>query len=200
MTLPHPRAITSSLIAAALLSLVLVGSASAQVATLAEPDEDPEASAPPLAEELDGEEALLEFASCMRDNGIEMDDPRLGAGGGRFGPGPGPGDDADLAFDPRSSEFQAAMEICSGWLEALRPEVDAAQQAELAEQQLVLAECMRDLGWDFPDPAGGGGFGARVGFLEDGEIDPRDPRFQEDITTCQSESGLGFGPPGAEGA
>ena len=68
-----------------------------------------------------------------------------------------------------------------------------------AEQQLVIAECMRGLGWDLPDPAAGGGFGAQIRFIQEAGIDPRDPAFQTDITACQAKSGLELGPPGAGG-
>ncbi len=193
-----PRLGLASTVGAALLSFTLIGSAAAQVATLAEPDAEAEASAAPVTADLGGEEAMLEWAQCMRDNGIDMDDPQFSAGGGRLGFGPGAGG-GELAFDPQSGEFQDAMEACGNVLEALRPEVDAEEQAERAEQQLVIAGCMRDLGWDFPDPASGGGFGAQIRFTQEAGIDPQDPGFQTDITTCQSESGLDFGPPGAEG-
>jgi hypothetical protein len=65
--------------------------------------------------ELSAEEkdAMLGFAKCMRDHGIDMPDPefenggmvRIG-GGSRSNGGEGP------AFDPRSDEFQAASEEC----------------------------------------------------------------------------------------
>ena len=197
MMLSIPRLGLAAYAGAALLSLALVGSAAAQVATLGDPNEEEDTTAV-VAEDLDGEEAMLDWAQCMRDNGIDMDDPQFGVSGGRFGFGPG-GTGGEMAFDPQSSEFQAAMEACGNVLEALRPESDAAAEAERAEQQLILAECMRQLGWDFPDPASGGGFGAQLRFIQDAGIDQQDPAFQQDVTTCQSESGLGFGPPGSEG-
>lgn len=196
MPLPLPRTSLGALAGAALLSLALVSGAAAQVASLAEPDAVDETPAP-ATEELDGQEALLEFAGCMRDNGIEMDDPQFGSGGGRFGFG-APG--ADGALDLGSTEFQTAMDTCSSYLEALAPDVDAVEQAERAEQQLSIAGCMRDLGYDFPDPTtAGGGFGGQLRFLEEAGIDPLDPTFQTDITTCQAESGFEFGPPGGNG-
>jgi len=196
MTLSLTRVGISSLAGAALLSLALIGSTAAQVATLSEPGPDAQETAAPASEDLDGEEAMLEWAQCMRDNGIDMDDPQFGADGGRFGFGPG-GAAAD--FDPLSTEFQTAMEACGNVLEALRPESDPEEEAERAEQQLAIAGCMRKLGWDFPDPASGGGFGAQIRFIQEAGIDPQDPTFQTDISACQAESGLDFGPPGTRG-
>ena len=66
----------------------------------------------PLGEprELTAEEkdAMLGFAQCMRDNGIDMPDPEFGSGGGAMMMIGGP--DSDV--DPGSPEFQAAMETC----------------------------------------------------------------------------------------
>ena len=87
------------------------------------------------------------------------------------------------------------MEACGDILEAMRPDLDPAEEAERAEDQLALAQCMRDLGWDFPDPETGTGFGRRM--LDSG-LDFADPAFGEDITTCQSDLGL-EGPPGPGG-
>jgi hypothetical protein len=197
MMQPLPRASLGAIAGATLLSLALVSAAAAQVATLADPAEDAEATPDP-AVELDGEEALLEFAQCMRENGIEMDDPQFGAGGGRFGFG-GPGGGADPAIDLQSDTFQGAMEACDGLLMALAPAINAAEQAERAEQQLAVAQCMRDAGYDFPDPATGGGFGAQLRFLEDAGIDPTDPTFQADISTCQADAGFEPGRAGGAG-
>ncbi len=196
MTRSLGRTGLGSLAAASALSLALVTSAAAQVATLSDPADEPEASAVPVSLDIDAEEAMLDWAQCMRDNGIEIDDPQFGAEGGRLGFGAGGG---EPAFDLRSSDFQAAMDSCGNVLEAMRPDLDAAEQAERAEQQLAIAGCMRDLGWDFPDPATGGGFGAQIRFLEEAGIDPQDPSFQTDITSCQAEAGFDFGRPGSAG-
>jgi hypothetical protein len=168
-----------------LLSLALAGPAAAQVATLSDPASDDEATPAPAA--VAGEEALLEFAACMRDNGIEFDDPRFGAGGTRFG---GAGTPGGGGFDLGSSEFQAAFEACGSLLAALQPDLDADEQAEQAEQQLLLAECMREQGWDFPDPITGGGFGVQLQRFEEAGVDIADPAFQEAVTDCQAASGF----------
>jgi hypothetical protein len=51
------------------------------------------------------QDTLLEFAACMRENGVDMPDPDFSGGGGRFGFG-----GADI--DPQSSTFQKAQEAC----------------------------------------------------------------------------------------
>jgi len=182
---------TRQILASTLLSAALVlGSASgaaAQVASLRTPAPDAEASEAP-AEQIDGQEAILQFVACLRDNGIDIPDPQFGVEGGFFGGGGG-----DLAgIDFMSSGFLDAMEACQHLLEALQPEIDPEQQAEQNEQLLVFAECMRREGIDFPDPDPVRGL--TIGSMRgaDGEliIDPFDPGFQDAMRTCQEELGL----------
>ena len=71
------------------------------------------------AEEKD---AMLGFAQCMRDNGIDMPDPVFEGGGMvRIGGGPGTEGGQGPAFDPRSEEFQAASEACRAEFGELMP-------------------------------------------------------------------------------
>jgi hypothetical protein len=182
----------------ALMLAMTVGSA-AQVATLVSPDETPE---PEAAEEVlqfdDQNDALLAFAQCMRDNGIDMDDPQAGAGPGLrgfFGGGP---DRSASDIDRGSEEFQSAQEACSMYLEAMRPEIDPEAEQERLEEQLALAQCIRDHGYEqYPDPAiGTDGRLERTrgqGF-EDLGIDPRSSEFRDVIATCRDEMGLEGGP------
>ena len=58
-------------------------------------------------------DAMLGFAQCMRDQGIDMPDPEFENGGMvRIGGGPGSNGGTGPAFDPRSDDFQAAAEEC----------------------------------------------------------------------------------------
>ena len=54
----------------------------------------------------------------------------------------GPGDDP--VFDPESEQFRAAQQACGSLLEAARPQLDPAAQAEFLEQQLAIAQCLRE--------------------------------------------------------
>lgn len=205
MTSTLPRTSLGSLAGAAFLSLALTTGALAQVATLASPDETPEPGA--VAEVLEFEdqsEALLAFAQCMRDNGVDMDDPQAGSGPGLrgfFGGGP---DGPEDGIDRLSEAFLDAQQACSMYLEASRPELDPAAQQELLEQQLVLARCLRDQGFEeYPDPViDSAGRLERLrgqGAAELG-IDRRSPAFQEAMSVCRDELGVdggpGFGPGG----
>jgi hypothetical protein len=137
------------------------------------------------------EDAMLEFTECMREQGIDMPDPQTGGGG------QGPvvmrregGSEADR------EEFEAAQEECGDIMEDAfgdRPARDPEEEAEMRDNALAYAECMRDHGIDFPDPEfSEGGVGMRLG---DG-IDPDDPDFIEAEEACRPELGFkdGEGP------
>ena len=65
-------------------------------------------------------DAMLAFAQCMRDHGIDMPDPQFETGG-RVMIG-GPGEDGDgPKFDPQSEDFQAAEDACGDLLGEMRP-------------------------------------------------------------------------------
>ena len=137
------------------------------------------------------EDAMLEFTECMREHGVDMPDPQTGGGG------QGPmiiqregGSEADR------EEFEAAQEECGEIMEDVfgdRPQRDPEEEAEMRDNALAYAECMREHGIDMPDPEfSEGGVGMRLG---DG-IDPDDPDFIEAEEACRPELGFkdGEGP------
>ena len=187
---------------ASLLVLALATGATAQVATLRTPDPDAGPSPAAAEAELD----ILDRYNCsslccsrLRDNGIEMDDPaagergapsrliRGGARGAASRPGAG-------GFDEFGEDFGVAQQACGAILEAARRDVDPAAEQERLEEQLRLAQCIRDGGYpEYPDPMiGTDGRLERVGgqdFRALG-IDRRSEAFRETMTTCREEIGL----------
>ncbi len=112
---------------------------------------------------VDSQEAMLDYAQCMRDNGVEMQDPTFDADGSITGGGIGQGS----GIDPRSSEFQTAQEQCGDLIEGIEfggPgggggafDRDAIQQA-----MTDFTACLRDEGLEVDDitfggPGDGGG-------------------------------------------
>ena len=63
------------------------------------------------------EDQMLEFAACMRDNGIDMEDPDFSRTPDQGGPGSGP----FAALDQDDPQFQAAMEACGDIFEGGLP-------------------------------------------------------------------------------
>jgi hypothetical protein len=202
MRLTRRPALAATPLAAALILAMTVG-ASAQVASLVSPDESPEPeTAETMLEFEDQTEAMLAYAECLRDNGIDVDDPQAGVGGLRAVLGGGPDSDGPR-IDRRSEEFQAANEACSVYLEASRPEIDPEAEQERLVEQLQLAQCIRDSGYpEYPDPAiGTDGRLERTRGRDSADIgiDPRSPEFREVISACRDELGMeagGLGPGG----
>jgi hypothetical protein len=115
------------------------------------------------------EEALLKYARCMREHGVDVPDPS----NGRF------------ELKARRSEARkvaAAQEACRDILKDAAPQLSEEKQAEVREAALKFAKCMRDHGVDMPDPkfqAGGGVLMQMPQGLE------RDPDLEAAQKACQ---------------
>ena len=154
------------------------GSGDDDVATLAE-----EAGADATTSTtIDFEEAMLAFAECMRDNGADFPDP-------------GPNGEVEVRVEQsEEATWSAAEAEC----EDLRPEMAPLtedQRTEITDQLLAQAACMREHGWDMPDPeiitpADGG---VQFRFPRQLDIDVEDPEYQADHRECVEETGLDEG-------
>lgn len=138
----------------------------------------------------DPEQAMLDYAECMRDNGIDMPDPEFTGDGGMMmtmGAAEGEGPDPE--------DYEAADEECAHFMEEARSniEIDPEQQAEMQEQMLEFAECMREQGIDMPDPQfdENGGMTMQVGEPGDEDAGPRsDEEFAEASEACNEGGGM----------
>ncbi len=161
--------------------------------------------------ELTQEEALLAFAQCMRENGVDMEDPTVDADGnlvfGRFG-----GQEPGQVSDEDRDTLGAAREACSAEFEGAALGFREVDQTALQDNLLAFAQCMRDNGYEeMEDPdftALGPGAGGEGGGGPFGDIDPSDPKFQAAQDECSyivagfgpgDGRGLGGGPPGDDG-
>lgn len=131
------------------------------------------------------EEQAIAFSQCMRDQGLDFPDPTVDADGNLE-----MGDLDVTAFGSSPEEIQeklgSAMDACSEYLEGIS--FGGGQLPDLVELEdtfLEFTTCMRDNGYDMPDPDfTGEGFG---GLFEMGEnIDPNDPVFLAAMEQCQS--------------
>lgn len=155
----------------------------AQVATL---DTGSVSAATDTTVPVDTEEALLEYAQCMRDNGVDMQDPTVDADGnvqGGFGP--------DSGIDPRSDEFQTAQEACGDLIQGVAfgggPGGGRFDQTAIQDGLNRFTECLRDEGLDVDDvtmPTPGQGGPGGGGTLPEG-------------ATPGSGGGFDGGPPGS---
>ncbi len=179
--------------AVALLAAACSGSddTDAGVASLDAPTANVDAAAG-TDDVVDEEQAFLDFSACMREQGLDFGDPTVDA-------------DGNVRLDPPArveGEFdrdamQAAFEVCGDSLGGITRGFRDADLTELEDQFLEYSVCMRDNGFDMPDPdfssIGEPGGGPGGGIF--GGIDPDDPDFQTAQEACQDIL-AGFGPGG----
>lgn len=161
---------------------------------------DTAAPADPTEPEVDQEQAMLDFAACMREEGIEMSDPSVDADGNvQFG-----NLRSLVEGEIDRDAMEAAREGCLGSLEGVgltfRENKDRTVEQDAF---LAFAICMRDNGFDMPDPdlsntgPGGDGNGPF------GVIDLEDPDFKTAMEPCRQflagTGPSGQGPPGLGG-
>jgi hypothetical protein len=87
------------------------------------------------------EEAVLAYAQCMRAEGIDFPDPE-------------PGQFASLYHQTGDAAFQAAATECEPKLSGLvgHNSSNAGHAAEVQDRALEVAKCVREQGFEFPDP------------------------------------------------
>ena len=132
-------------------------------------------------EEITFEEGVLDFAQCMREEGINFPDPTFDI-------------DGNPQFDnleiENEEEFENAFENCEDILRNALPEqfdLDPEVEAALVDASLEFSQCMRDQGIDFPDPKPG-----EFGFFafRDADIDFTSEAVQNAFEICQPENPL----------
>ena len=132
-------------------------------------------------EETTFEEGVLDFAQCMREEGINFPDPTFDI-------------DGNPQFDnleiENEEEFESAFENCEDILRNALPEqfdLDPEVEAALVDASLEFSQCMRDQGIDFPDPKPG-----EFGFFafRDADIDFTSEAVQNAFEICQPENPL----------
>jgi hypothetical protein len=131
----------------------------------------------------------------MRERGVDVPDPRPGSGGIQLQVG-------QNGIDPNSQTFKDAQSACQPIMRDAIPEDQRPDPAEMQDQLLKLAQCMREHGIDMPDPQvnsdGTVEIGGAPGSSSGGHMpDPNDPDFESARKACQQETGVG-GPGGDE--
>jgi hypothetical protein len=177
------------------------GSSGARVASIEDATFDPATNTTTEAGVVDEEAAVLAFAECMRDQGVtDFEDPDIGA-------------DGSIEFRLRGQAeasgvdretMQAAFEACRTEIEGLAFGPGSVDRSEIEDDLVEFAACVRDNGYDMPDPdfsAMGPGQGGEEG--QGGPfagIDPDDPAFRSAVDACQEIfGGLPFGGRGPGG-
>ena len=186
--------------AAALLVMALLISACGgepatnEIASLEDPGEAATSSTEPAGTDLAMEEGLIAFTECLREQGIEVGNPTVDADGNLQMP---PIEVAFAASDEAEMEaFSREMDDKFAICEPLLPEMaftgsDLQEVSEFEDLLVEYAGCMRDHGFDMPDPD----FSGAGGVIDLGIVDPNDPTFQTADEACRSIL-AGFGPMG----
>jgi hypothetical protein len=163
-------------------------------------DESADSDSDTASADQTDEELALEFAQCMRDNGVDgFPDPAIDADGSieLIPGGPNGG-----AIDPDDPAIEGAAETCTPIIEgaSFLPGADL-DVAEVEDDLLAMAQCLRDLGNDIDDPdlAGGLPGPGQLQTIFGENFDPLDPANADDIETCQQEVFGPEGPPGFGG-
>jgi hypothetical protein len=163
---------THTLLAALLLGLMLVlagcgsdGGSDGDVASATGKDSKDSKKDSDGTSKEDRQAQGLKFAKCMREHGVEMEDPK----GGRITVKSGPGDQANM---------QKAQEACQKYL----PQISEADRKKGNENALKYSQCMRKNGVEeFPDPENGG--------LRINEGIAKDPDFKKAEEACRKLMG-----------
>ena len=159
------RALTLTAVTAAAAGLLLAGCGALGGDTAA----DGGTATGGAEEEVSMEEAMVDFAACMRDQGFDVPDPQ--------------GEDGVFslpAVDPDDEEYMDAMTECE---ELLPVDENAPSDEEMFESNLRMAECLRENGIDVEDPGRGEGLALPV--------EPGDDEHMAAVSSCSEETGGG---------
>jgi hypothetical protein len=163
---------------------VLLAAVAATASLVACGGEDPQPASSTPDRQAQNRKAMLDYARCMRENGIDMPDPQFEGGGGRVFQR-GPDENVDRA------KLRKADQACQKYIQAIKPpELSEEDRAKFQKQAVEHARCMREHGIDIPDPQ----------FDEDGGIQLRlpqgtginDPKLREAQEACR-DTMPGFG-------
>ncbi|MEV0203128.1 hypothetical protein [Nonomuraea sp. NPDC050691] len=92
---------------------------------------------------MDPRTAQLKFAQCMREHGVEMDDPEPGGG---------------IRIKSRKGDeakMQEAQKACGHFMEAAIGDAKGKMDPKARDNALKFAQCMREHGIDMKDPSDG---------------------------------------------
>jgi hypothetical protein len=156
---------------------------------------DQDAATEVIATDVDDEEAMLAFAQCLRDQGLDVPDPEVDADGNLRLVRPNQGDGQQVDRET----IEAARAACSDILEGVSFGIRDRDRTDIEDTLVEFASCMRDHGYEMPDPdfaaqPGPGGGGGPFG-----EIDRTDPAFIEASEACGEILATAFGDDGPPG-
>jgi hypothetical protein len=133
------------------------------------------------AESIPAEEAVLAFAACLRDEGLDIDDPDIDAEGNLVAPSMHTIGAETLDM----SAVHSAFDACRGFLDSVAFGLSSEDLTGREDELLAFAVCMRENGYDMPDPDFSGEGHSGAGPFGDA-IDTDDPDFLTAVKSCES--------------
>ena len=166
-----------------LAGFLLVGGLASCAPTPDAAEKEPELDS--ASQEQDYDDWQLAFEKCMDGQGVDlsqfMTKASDGGDAGADEPAPEPPSDADIAA------MEDAQEFCMEEVGDPPTRDDLPSDEKLNEMNLLFAKCMRDAGYDYPDPEQGPS--GAVAAMPQGDFDPAD------VDACVEAAGY----PGANG-
>jgi hypothetical protein len=140
--------------------------------------EDPTTTGAQPSRQDEARKAMLDYAKCMREHGVDMPDPQFD--GGRI-----------MQKGPRKvnqAKMRKADQACASIRERIKPpEISDGQKEEFKKAALEHAKCMRDHGLDFPDPVFDENGGAQVRIGRGSGITPESAKFKAAEKACRDK-------------
>jgi hypothetical protein len=146
--------------AGAAFAMVLTGAAACsggggqKVASIKDGGSSSSSSASGDNAKVDFKDAMLEYSRCMREHGVNLPDPTFTEDGGGVAIGIAAGESGGMP-DPNGQVFKDADKACKPILdkaEQSMPKPSAEELARMRDEGVKFAQCMRDKGFDVPDP------------------------------------------------
>jgi hypothetical protein len=142
-------------------------------------DSDPAAAGADSAGGVSTGDPILDFYQCLRDNGMDVQDPPGDGRGVAIGP--------DSGIDPDNPDHMATVQDCAEQHDLGGPGAGGAATRgdadSLADPEALLefVQCMRDNGIDMPDPTADGGLRPPEGF----SMNSPNPEWDAAFDVCQ---------------
>jgi hypothetical protein len=156
-----------------IVPLLAAFAATASLVACGAEKEDPSSPASAQTQEAKNRKAMLDFARCMREHGVDMPDPQFSAG--RV---------TQRMKGGNPEQTQAAEKACEKYRAQIKaPEMSASDKEEFKKAALANARCMREHGIDFPDPQFDENGGARIKIGKG--LNPESAKFQAAQKACE---------------
>jgi hypothetical protein len=146
------------------------------------------------------ETAFLNYAQCMRQHGVAVSDPTVGANGIVRLPRPTEFQSGQTPTSAQLAQMQQARTACASTLKGITFGFNPSSNPQFQAALLKYAQCMRTNGYNMPDPtfnSTGTSTSTTPGSFRGpfGGINRNDPTFQKANTACRSilqSAGFGF--------